>query len=237
MAKYDVTYACGHTGVVSLFGPNKDRERKLEWLAGQLCPACWGEKKRAEEAAKPVTATLYCNGLDESPDGDLIGWVVLTGGTMPVKDKIKAIGYHWGEVRGGVMDMLSADKPRQAWQRAVKMADILNQTSVWRKEVEALKDIGAQFAMGINDIDIMMIRERIAEKARIAEAVAAIKKPEKPACHPTGRWNGKIYGGGRIYVDGEEVRLTTEEAESLKKYLTDIDAYRKAVEEAKRSAK
>jgi len=30
MAKYQVTYHCGHTGTVDLFGPSKQRENKLE---------------------------------------------------------------------------------------------------------------------------------------------------------------------------------------------------------------
>lgn len=29
MAKYDVTYSCGHTDVVQLYGKNADREREL----------------------------------------------------------------------------------------------------------------------------------------------------------------------------------------------------------------
>ena len=38
--KYNVTYACGHEGIVNLFGKMSDRDRKLEWLAGEDCPAC-----------------------------------------------------------------------------------------------------------------------------------------------------------------------------------------------------
>lgn len=45
--KYEVTYSCGHTDTVQLYGPNKDRERKLEWLKNQLCPDC--NKKHLEE--------------------------------------------------------------------------------------------------------------------------------------------------------------------------------------------
>lgn len=41
MAKYGVTYACGHDGEVVLFGPNKDRESKLKWYAEYgTCPKC-----------------------------------------------------------------------------------------------------------------------------------------------------------------------------------------------------
>ena len=64
MAKYDVTYKCGHTKTVSLFGKMVDRKRKIEWLETQLCPECeaaesdligtakqiaWAEKIRSEK--------------------------------------------------------------------------------------------------------------------------------------------------------------------------------------------
>lgn len=58
MAKYNVTYNCGHTGVVALFGPNKDREWKLAREEEKLCPECykeWLERERIkqnEEAAE-----------------------------------------------------------------------------------------------------------------------------------------------------------------------------------------
>lgn len=57
MAKYDVVYACGHTGSVNLYGPGKDREWKLKSLATALCPECT-EKERAQigqEAAAKST--------------------------------------------------------------------------------------------------------------------------------------------------------------------------------------
>jgi hypothetical protein len=51
--KYDVTYQCGHTGVVELYGPNAERERKLAWYANGICPDCYkdAERKRIEENA------------------------------------------------------------------------------------------------------------------------------------------------------------------------------------------
>ena len=51
--KYEIKYACGHTGTVQLFGKTADRERKVKWLETQICPDCEHaetEKRRAEEA-------------------------------------------------------------------------------------------------------------------------------------------------------------------------------------------
>lgn len=55
MAQYTVTYACGHTGTLELFGKGKDREWKLQKAAEGDCPQCWGAKKRAIEEATPLT--------------------------------------------------------------------------------------------------------------------------------------------------------------------------------------
>ena len=57
MAKYDVTYACGHTETVELFGKTSERERKIEWMEGNcLCPSCYKEKQQKEAAAFDLPA-------------------------------------------------------------------------------------------------------------------------------------------------------------------------------------
>ena len=51
--KYTVMRACGHEEGVTLFGNTRDRERKLEWLAGCKCKAC----QEAEAEAKILRET------------------------------------------------------------------------------------------------------------------------------------------------------------------------------------
>ena len=51
--KYTVMRACGHEEEVTLFGNTRDRERKLEWLAGCKCKAC----QEAEAEAKILRET------------------------------------------------------------------------------------------------------------------------------------------------------------------------------------
>lgn len=47
--KYDVTYSCGHEGVVELFGKNKERERKLKWYqSSAVCQECY-QREQAKE--------------------------------------------------------------------------------------------------------------------------------------------------------------------------------------------
>lgn len=48
MAKYNVTYKCGHEDRVELFGKMSARDWRLEQMAGELCPEC--QKKESERA-------------------------------------------------------------------------------------------------------------------------------------------------------------------------------------------
>lgn len=40
MAKYTIKHSCGHSSTVELYGPGKDRERKMEWMSRQDCAEC-----------------------------------------------------------------------------------------------------------------------------------------------------------------------------------------------------
>ena len=50
MAKYTITYKCGHTEEMQLFGKMNDRDRKIAWYATQDCPEC--KAAAAKAAAK-----------------------------------------------------------------------------------------------------------------------------------------------------------------------------------------
>ena len=53
MAKYDITYSCGHSATIQLYGKTSERERKIEWFEREgLCPACYREYRREKEAQK-----------------------------------------------------------------------------------------------------------------------------------------------------------------------------------------
>ena len=67
MAKYDVTYACGHSGTIQLYGPTSQREKQLEIAALRLCPECYRKKKEAERAAinKEAEKKSEAEGLPE----------------------------------------------------------------------------------------------------------------------------------------------------------------------------
>lgn len=51
MAKYTVKFSCGHTCVIDLYGPEKDRKRKIEYYERLgICQDCYRAEREAEKA-------------------------------------------------------------------------------------------------------------------------------------------------------------------------------------------
>lgn len=61
MAKYDVTYTCGHKGEITLFGNHRDREWRRGQEEAKLCPECYKlerERQNAKAAEENVASGL-----------------------------------------------------------------------------------------------------------------------------------------------------------------------------------
>lgn len=57
--KYDIVYACGHAGVVMLYGKEKDRQSKLKWYQNTaICPECYKMQKQEEMGEKTAKYNL-----------------------------------------------------------------------------------------------------------------------------------------------------------------------------------
>lgn len=55
MAKYDVTFSCGHTETIQLYGKDSDKKRRIEWLEKYgTCSECYKNflDEQAEECKK-----------------------------------------------------------------------------------------------------------------------------------------------------------------------------------------
>lgn len=52
MAKYTITYRCGHTAEVQLYGKYEDREKKIAWYKTIDCPECRAKAQAAALEAK-----------------------------------------------------------------------------------------------------------------------------------------------------------------------------------------
>ena len=47
--KYDVTYSCGHTGTVQIYGTAAEREKKIAWYENYaVCPDCYKQAQQEE---------------------------------------------------------------------------------------------------------------------------------------------------------------------------------------------
>ena len=60
--------------------------------------------------------------------------------------------------------------------------------------------------------------------------------PKRPGWVPEGYWNGKVYSGNRVYIDGREIKATPEKIEALQKWQNDYAEYKKARDEDARTA-
>lgn len=50
--KYEITYKCGHTGTVTLYGNSEARERAIYGYEHyKVCPECYEAEKEAEKVA------------------------------------------------------------------------------------------------------------------------------------------------------------------------------------------
>jgi len=69
MAQYDVKMSCGHVETVSLYGPVRERERKMEWMGRErLCRECYqAERERAAADAARQAAEQGLPALSGSP--------------------------------------------------------------------------------------------------------------------------------------------------------------------------
>ncbi|MGI6117852.1 MAG: hypothetical protein ACOYBC_05625 [Bilifractor sp.] len=71
MAQYDVTFSCGHTATIQLFGKEADRQRKIKWFEENgLCPECYRAQKEAEKKEQAEA---------DAKEADALGLAELTG--------------------------------------------------------------------------------------------------------------------------------------------------------------
>lgn len=48
MAWYEINYTCGHEGRVQLYGPGREREKRIEWMERGVCLDCLRAQKAEE---------------------------------------------------------------------------------------------------------------------------------------------------------------------------------------------
>jgi hypothetical protein len=187
-----------------------------------MCPECYKEQKRAEEAAKPLTLTVKCDPYNQTI---VLVW---SGNTMPVKDQIKELGYQWGAPpSAGWLGILAMHAESFAWHKFVALEEL----------DAALKAAGAlepQIVNNVTDADIIAYREVAAKRAEKQSKIDAIAKPICPNVLKGHKWNGNIYGRSgnyTIYPDGIKTSITDAEVKEIEAYVIAKGAYKKAIAE------
>lgn len=233
MGKYTITMGCGHEDTVTLFGSSEERKRKIEYFKEfGLCKECYKIKMREQEKSKGLVFNVSVLPYIDENDGSILFYMWFSGDTMPNKDKIKSLGYYWGECEASD-DWYSVTRPQMVWNKTIKESDL-------QTEISKAESIGAK-KLEIDDGLFASIHYKIAlnyqkkwkEKMR---EIASIQNPKVPEILIGHRWNQKIYGkpgNYSIYPDGNKTPITDEEAEELKDYVAAKEEYKKKVEEIK----
>lgn len=59
MARRTIEHTCGHTQDHHLYGPDRERDRKLDWLRGTVCSECWKKQKAEQQQQQNVQAQQW----------------------------------------------------------------------------------------------------------------------------------------------------------------------------------
>ena len=218
---------CGQTFEKKVVKRNRAEADKWEEWASEhitLCPECYIKELDREEQAKPLTLHICLAPFSKEI---VLYW---SGATKQHKDKIKALGYYFGEpiaTEGGLPDWLGISRPQKAWTKSLDVSEDI------QAELEAAKSVAEKIVNNIRREDVDVLRQIMEKEQKKQAAIAQIPKPSKPDVYPTGRWNKKVYGSGKngfsIYVDGEKVGISAAEKQALEEYLASMEEYNKKI--------
>lgn len=146
MAKYAVTYGCGHEATVRLVGPGKDRERKLAWMRTIGCPRC----QRDASEAEGIKAHVYLEA--RRSEDDRPKYVIALVDARPQREALRDLGYRfdpeWMDEGEGHFFMRwvgSAKPPKTCWKKEFKVDTDAHWATAWaatKAEIEALVSSG-----------------------------------------------------------------------------------------------
>lgn len=255
MASYTIDYACGHGSFgEQLFGAHSERKSRIEWLSeNKICPACYKEKKLAQDATAAKTATIKL-----VPALEPVLAIEVSGQIEANKDALYALGFRWADTSNGLLGYFSTARVKKvlAISHRVTTPD---DAGAWIGATQAtLAALGYAMADGLGALDMAYLAKRVAAnqdatsatnaaKAKLAEIEAADPRP--PASPLRNRiagleqssgqkWNGKIYGKKgywNFYVANEKYSATNAEVAEREaniasysawqqKYATEIEA-------------
>ena len=178
MAKYTIEYTCGHEGhrEVQLFGPHKERERKLEWMSREcLCPECWRAKKQAEIKALGIIARVRAH-----PGTKPAILIELHGDTYQIKDAAKARGYSFGTLHAGsniIFAVLGSGKESKGWMLSIdvrgNLEDAAQKLAAEIEWIKSIPNLNSEKSSWLSPADIEYLRVGLRRKEEKSEAEAA----------------------------------------------------------------
>jgi len=181
----------------------------------------------------PLILNFIINPLDiETP-------IVLyfSGDTMPVKDRIKTLGYHWSNMPVIEADGISeTKKPQKCWNKRVPFEEM-------DAEAQKALKIPVQDLNLVNPQDLTtylnLIFEKDAQKnnhkvENEEDATVQLKAPVCPEILVGKRWNKKIYGKSGsycVYLNNQKVNITDQQKNEIEAYMAEKTRYENAVAE------
>jgi hypothetical protein len=200
------TYACGH--------PTGGLRSRDQWKAKGDCPECWLKKQKAAEAILPIECRIRLIGFAQN---ELKIQINLLGGTQPVKDKIKELGYQW-----------DFDEDARYWFK-------IGVLSMVNDECDKLKLLAKEVR-----IRTMWNAEDLLIASNLLQIRNKFIMPPRPAAMPPRDkfWNGRVYGqkkyGFKIYINNVQKDLTEDEAAEISGYHANIAAVKRVANEEMR---
>jgi hypothetical protein len=117
--KREVTRACGHTEIVTVYGAYKDRDKRLEYEAGKLCTHCYAaqkaqEKEAAQNEVAEVIAQLGLPELEGTPKQVAWAQSIRAQRVRTLLDEAKSIGKTAADFVAACQSTVRGDYVRRA---------------------------------------------------------------------------------------------------------------------------
>jgi hypothetical protein len=179
MAKYDVTYSCGHSGAVNLLGPGKERERKLEWYrTSAVCPECYEKYKEEKNQAERMVMVEKAKSYDLP---DLVGSEKQIAWALKIRDEFIK-----------VTDKLMAHELRDMSRiifETIRQGNFAHESAKWwietrESHIIEINRLGNAFIVGICEyLGIDEKKKTPDEVAELIEQSDIIQMPEDERYH------------------------------------------------------
>lgn len=204
MAKYNVTFSCGHEETVELFGKETERRRKIDYFERYgLCKECY----KAQRGIELHVIKFKSNGIVKV-------YTYYDGSTYEHKDTIKKLGYQYGLLDEKKVWYKEA-KNQYDLQDAVSNAKAINSNAKTFVDDDKL----------VHSVMSSKYQDKNNAEAETKQETAEPKKIEKPSIIEGKYWNKKIYGKAgsyNIYLNNKKVSITDTQKEELDTYVASL---------------